>query len=140
MLRKLYRLRWQVKLEFKREKSIGGLDRLPNFRDDTVTAWILAKLLLAQVGRRVMDQAPPIKVEADSIKQPVSILTPWEAFTAAWALLRSGLLALRFEHLELFLHRFSRQLQRLKMAGKKARRQVADFLKELQESPISGAG
>jgi hypothetical protein len=140
MLRRLYRLRWQVELEFKREKSIDGLERLPNFRDDTVTAWILAKLLLAQVGRRLMNQAPPIKAEADSVKQPVSISTPWEATTAAWALLRTGLLALRFEDLELFLHRFSRQLERLKMAGKKARRQIADFLKELQGSSIAGAG
>jgi hypothetical protein len=41
-----YRLRWQIELRFKRWKSIGGLDRLPNYRDDTILAWLYAKVLL----------------------------------------------------------------------------------------------
>jgi hypothetical protein len=49
----LYRLRWQVELLFKRWKSICGLDKLPNFRDDTIRAWILAKVLLALVLDRM---------------------------------------------------------------------------------------
>jgi Transposase DDE domain len=49
----LYGLRWQVELSIKRDKSIAGLDRLPNFRDDTIRAWILAKLLLTQVARKI---------------------------------------------------------------------------------------
>lgn len=51
----LYRLRWQVELEFKRDKSITGLDRLPNFRPDTIESWLYAKLLLHQVLRGVAD-------------------------------------------------------------------------------------
>jgi len=49
----LYGLRWQVELEFKRNKSLTGLDRLPNFRPDTIESWLYAKLLLHQLLRRV---------------------------------------------------------------------------------------
>lgn len=53
----LYALRWQVELSIKRDKSIAGLDRLPNFRDDTIRSWILAKLLLCQIAHRVTTPA-----------------------------------------------------------------------------------
>jgi hypothetical protein len=49
----LYTLRWQIELSIKRDKSIAGLDRLPNFRDDTIRSWILAKMLLSQIAQRV---------------------------------------------------------------------------------------
>lgn len=49
----LYALRWQVELTIKRDKSIAGLDKLPNFRDDTIRSWILAKMLLTQIALRV---------------------------------------------------------------------------------------
>lgn len=53
LVMELYRLRWQVELHIKRDKSIAGLDRLPNFRDDTVYSWICAKLLLTQIARKL---------------------------------------------------------------------------------------
>lgn len=49
----LYRARWQIELDFKRDKSITGLDRLPNFRPDTIESWICAKLLLHQILRKL---------------------------------------------------------------------------------------
>lgn len=61
----LYRLRWQVELEIKREKSIGGLDKLPNFRDDTISTWLYAKLLIQQIARKIVSPAvafPPSAV------------------------------------------------------------------------------
>ena len=49
----LYRLRWQVELHFKRDKSLTGLDRLPNHRPDTVYSWMVAKLLAQELAWRV---------------------------------------------------------------------------------------
>jgi hypothetical protein len=63
----LYRLRWQVELSIKRDKSIAGLDRLPNYRDDTIRSWILAKLLLTQVARKISTPevcVPPCAIAA----------------------------------------------------------------------------
>jgi len=50
----LYRLRWQIELEIKRDKSLGGLDKLPNFRPDTIATWLLGKLLIEQIARKVV--------------------------------------------------------------------------------------
>jgi len=49
----LYGLRWQVELSFKREKSIAGLGKLPNFRDDSIYTWLCTKLLLTQIARKI---------------------------------------------------------------------------------------
>ncbi len=49
----LYRLRWQVELLFKRWKSLCGFDRLPNNLDETITAWLYAKVLLALLMQRM---------------------------------------------------------------------------------------
>ena len=62
----LYRLRWQVELEIKRGKSIGGLSRLPNFRDDTIATWLQAKLLIHFVAQKIAasgEAFPPSAVE-----------------------------------------------------------------------------
>lgn len=37
----LYRARWQIELVFKRFKSLGEVDDLPNRRPDTAQAWLL---------------------------------------------------------------------------------------------------
>jgi hypothetical protein len=69
LILELYRLRWQVELEFKRDKSITGLDRLPNFRPDTIASWIYAKLLLHQLARKLttcVGDFPPSAI-ADAI-------------------------------------------------------------------------
>jgi hypothetical protein len=55
----LFRLRWQVELQIKRDKSLGGLDRLPNFRPDTIEGWVSAKLLLGALARRLVSEAFP---------------------------------------------------------------------------------
>jgi len=67
LLLELYRLRWQIELEFKRDKSITGLDMLPNFRPDTIESWIYAKLLLHQITRKLAASAgdvPPSAIAA----------------------------------------------------------------------------
>lgn len=64
----LYRLRWQVEIEIKRNKSLGGLDGLPNFRPDTIATWVLGKLLLQQIARKIVSPSvafPPSAVAFD---------------------------------------------------------------------------
>lgn len=64
----LYRLRWQAELEIKRDKSLGGLDKLPNFRPDTIATWLLGKLLIHQIARKVVSPTvafPPSTVGFD---------------------------------------------------------------------------
>jgi hypothetical protein len=53
LVMELYGLRWQIELHIKRDKSIAGLARLPNFRSDTVYSWICAKMLLTQIARKL---------------------------------------------------------------------------------------
>lgn len=65
----LYRLRWQIELDFKRDKSTTGLDRLPNYLPCTIESWIYAKLLLHQIVRKLADSgsAFPPSALADAI-------------------------------------------------------------------------
>lgn len=52
-----YRARWQIELEFKRSKSIEGLDKLPNFLPETIYSWICAHLLLQQIAYKMATPA-----------------------------------------------------------------------------------
>lgn len=56
----LYRARWQVELDFKRDKSLGGLDTLPSFLPQTIHAWLCAKVLLGLIARRLASQSVAI--------------------------------------------------------------------------------
>lgn len=69
----LYRLRWQAELEIKRDKSLGGLDKLPNFRPDTIATWLLGKLLIQQIARRIASPGvafPPSAAGASAFLSP----------------------------------------------------------------------
>jgi hypothetical protein len=55
----LYRARWAVELEFKREKSLGGLDELPSKLPETIHAWLCAKLLGLHLARRLSEGGEP---------------------------------------------------------------------------------
>jgi hypothetical protein len=66
----LYRLRWQVELQIKRDKSLGGMDKLPNFRDDTIATWLNAKLLLQQIVRKIVSPAVSLPSEPPASPPP----------------------------------------------------------------------
>lgn len=47
VIMELYRVRWQIELEFKRLKSLLSLDALPSQKGPTAASWILARILSA---------------------------------------------------------------------------------------------
>jgi hypothetical protein len=60
---KLYRLRWQVELVFKRLKSLLDFDSLPSQKGPTAKSWLLARLLAAALAQKLVD--------------PSGALSPW---------------------------------------------------------------
>lgn len=59
-LLRLYRLRWQVELAIKGDKSLGGLSNLPTVREDTTYGWLCAKMLLALLVRKMARGEQPL--------------------------------------------------------------------------------
>lgn len=71
----LYRLRWQIELNIKRDKSIGGLDKLPNYRDDTIHTWICAMMLGRQLAQRLStgEPFPPEIIGAYALRPTIAL-------------------------------------------------------------------
>ena len=55
---KLYRIRWQVELFFKRLKSLLHLDTLPSRRGPTAEVWILGRLIAAALVQQLIEPEP----------------------------------------------------------------------------------
>jgi hypothetical protein len=56
---RLYRLRWQVELAFKRLKSLLHLDALPSRDGPTARSWLLSRLLAAALAQRLAQPNGP---------------------------------------------------------------------------------
>lgn len=54
VIMELYRVRWQIELEFKRLKSLLMLDTLPSKQGPTARSWILARVLAAILVERLL--------------------------------------------------------------------------------------
>lgn len=59
-LLELYRLRWQIELLFKRLKSLLHLDALPSRQGPTARSWMLARLLAASLGQKLVQPSGPL--------------------------------------------------------------------------------
>lgn len=57
MIMELYKVRWQIELEFKRLKSLLRLDALPSRRGPTAQSWILARVLAAILVERLLSDS-----------------------------------------------------------------------------------
>jgi len=89
-----YRLRWQVELQFKRWKSICRLDRLPDYRDDTILSWVTAKVLLGLLLDRlgcVLVAAP----EWSGRSTRALARQPWKLTSILWPMIVAAILPLR---------------------------------------------
>ena len=106
----LYRLRWQMELEIKRDKSIGGIDKLPNFLDDTIATWLYAKLLIQQIARKIVSPSvafPPSAVGIAALPVPSGgsreappphrrvVVEMWRVMVLVYQAIHAALLPLR---------------------------------------------
>lgn len=94
----LYRLRWQIELQFKRWKTLCGFDRMPNFRADTIESWLYAKILAAVLLEKLASLQsgvfPPIDCDEDDFEDQLADGAPaMEADPAALAFARVRALA-----------------------------------------------
>lgn len=109
-----YTLRWQIELKFKRWKTIAGLDRLPNMREDTQRAWLYIKILLSLIMDRIScaphrantalpgaaeKEAPRTARSSSSPARPTTrprelplAQQPWKLATIVWPLVVSAIL------------------------------------------------
>jgi hypothetical protein len=51
---RLYRMRWQIELVFKRLKSLGQLGHLPKHDDRSSRAWLYGKLLVTLLAQKLI--------------------------------------------------------------------------------------
>jgi hypothetical protein len=139
----LYRLRWQMELEIKRDKSIGGMDKLPNRRPDTIATWLYGKLLLQQIARKIISPSvafPPSGVGAppscdDETRRTLRRLVPrivtevWRVTVLLYRALHAALFPIPPQDLPAVLDTF---LEHIRRRNEKRRpKQIARFLQEV---------
>lgn len=139
LITELYRLRWQIELEFKREKSIQGLSRLQALKPPSIRVWIQAHLLAQFLLRRHLANSvdpPPTPIdELDLLLPPIQL--PWNTIKIGWGLLKSALLHVRIEHLDEFLAQTRKALER-RASRRKRKRAVDTFIFHLNAAISEG--
>jgi len=109
----LYRLRWQIELEFKREKSIQGMDELPCLTPASIRVWLLAHMLAQQLIRRQLLTATPADrfQPASAEDLPSLSRAPWVTVAVGWQMLKSTLFSIASQHMPAFLLKLSQVLR-----------------------------
>jgi hypothetical protein len=67
-----YRVRWQIELLFKRWKSLCHIDRMPNYRPDTLVSWLSVKMILLMLLERMADSVTRAESVSESVAEPVA--------------------------------------------------------------------
>ena len=127
-----YRLRWQVELQFKRWKSLCHFDKLPNYRDDTMLAWVTAKLLLGLL----LDRIAMAKDRGDATTRP-GARQAWKITSLIWPLLLAALLPVGLANAIALVPAMSRRLDSLDSAIG-VTRQIDVF--RWQQADLDGCG
>ena len=68
-LLRLYRLRWQIELFFKRLKSLLHLDTLPSRQGPTAKSWMLARFLAVALAQKLAQPAGPLSPWGYELRQ-----------------------------------------------------------------------
>ena len=128
-----YRLRWQVELLFKRWKSLCRFDRLPNYRDDTMCAWLTAKVLLGLLLDKAT-AASEAAISAPSTRSPMA-RQPWKLTSIMWPLIVAALIPIRFADAADHVPAITEHLD--SFADYEDLRQVDAFRKRYYPSPVA---
>lgn len=131
----LYRLRWQIELNFKREKTIAGLEKIPTRLPETIYCWICAKYLGIELARRLAEPAGPFPPVSSGVtpsasvsprsppRPPGFIREIWRCTVLLWNTFRAALMPLRICQLPEALPRFVAHIAR---SNEKSRERAVD--------------
>jgi hypothetical protein len=144
----LYRMRWQSELEIKRDKSLGGLEKLPNFRPDTIATWLLGKLILQQIARAIVSPTvafPPQASTSTSSSAPSEtrkklrhlsgrvVAEMWRIMDLVHQAIRAALLPVCLRQVPELIGTFLEHVGRRN--EKKRPKQTERFIRELDSEP-----
>lgn len=119
-----YRLRWQIELQFKRWKSLCHFDRLPNYRDDTIQSWLMAKVLIGMLLDRMGSAPVPVPPNTSRSSRGIA-RQPWKLTSILMPLVVSAIMPLGLHDA---LSRFPNMVEQLDtMDHAPDARQIASF-------------
>ena len=98
---KLYKLRWQIELYIKRDKSIAEIDFMKFKTEKGVKSWLLGHLLAQEIAKRIGRVTKQINIEDNNDCRDVEIKTeqkePWIIFNIGWILLKRAILSIEIK-------------------------------------------
>lgn len=105
---KLYRLRWQVELQIKRDKSIAEIDFMKLKKEEGVKSWLLGHLLAQEIAKRIgrgnYQQSKEMEIEFENTenetKTRIEQKEAWLIFQLGWFLLKRAIFSIETKKVE----------------------------------------